>query len=150
MKEELVAAIEAIVEDLQALDLGDPKTAESELGKRLPMESERITRIRRLMESGMESGWLLDKEHNGIRFGRISGDIAGFSADAVLLSGPGPRHRHPHGEIDLLFTLEGEAKFDGGAAGWMVYAPDSVHVPTVSEGSMLILYLLPQGSIEFC
>ncbi len=150
MKSDLVTAIEAIVPDLRTLELTDTAAAEAKLRAQLPMESAQVTRIRSLMEAGMAEGWLLDKEHKGIRFGRISGDIGGFSADAVLLSGPGPRHRHPAGEIDLLFALDGDPKFDGGDPGWMVYAPDSVHVPTVSAGSMLILYLLPEASIEFC
>ncbi len=35
------------------------------------------------------------------------------------------------------------------AAGWLVYSPDTAHSPTVSEGRALVLYLLPQGAIEF-
>jgi len=30
-----------------------------------------------------------------------------------------------------------------------VYAPGSAHRPTVSSGRALVLYLLPQGQIEF-
>ena len=48
----------------------------------------------------------------------------------------------------LLFD-RGEARFDGHPEGWVVFGPDSVHVPTVSDGEMLILYFLPGGEIEF-
>ncbi len=61
----------------------------------------------------------------------------------------GPHHRHPNGEIDLIMPLAGDAKFDGRGAGWLVYGPDSSHSPTVSGGRALVLYLLPQGAIEF-
>ncbi len=42
-----------------------------------------------------------------------------------------------------------EARFDGGAAGWCVYGPGSAHHPTVTGGEALVLYLLPDGEIEF-
>jgi hypothetical protein len=61
----------------------------------------------------------------------------------------GGHHRHPTGEIDLVMPLEGDARFDGRGAGWVVYEPGSAHTPTVSGGRALVLYLLPQGSIEF-
>ena len=61
----------------------------------------------------------------------------------------GPHHRHPEGEIDLIMPLDEVAEFDGRGAGWLVYPPGSAHCPTVSEGRALVLYLLPQGSIEF-
>ena len=65
------------------------------------------------------------------------------------MTGPGPKHRHPTGEVDYCVALEGEPTFDGQPPGWVVMAPDSVHVPTVAGGAMLIVYLLPQGAMEF-
>ena len=47
------------------------------------------------------------------------------------------------------FTTRGDARFDGNPQGWVVFQPDSVHVPTVSDGEMLILYFLPGAAIEF-
>ena len=61
----------------------------------------------------------------------------------------GPHHAHPNGEIDLVMPLEGDALFDDQPAGWVVYQPGSAHQPTVSNGRALVLYLLPEGSIEF-
>ena len=37
----------------------------------------------------------------------------------------------------------------GRGAGWLVYAPESRHRPTVTEGRALVLYLLPQGRIDW-
>ena len=45
--------------------------------------------------------------------------------------------------------VDAEARFDGRGAGWCVYGPDSAHRPTVRGGRAFVLYLLPQGAIEF-
>jgi hypothetical protein len=45
--------------------------------------------------------------------------------------------------------IEGDARFDGRPAGWLVYPPGTAHAPTVSGGRALVLYLLPQGQIQF-
>jgi hypothetical protein len=44
--------------------------------------------------------------------------------------------------------VEGAA-FDGVSDGWKVYEPGSVHCPTVTGGSAYVMYLLPEGAIEF-
>jgi hypothetical protein len=56
---------------------------------------------------------------------------------------------HPLGEIDLVMPIDESARFDGSPAGWVVYPPGSAHRPTVSHGRSLVLYLLPEGRIEF-
>ena len=61
----------------------------------------------------------------------------------------GPHHAHPNGEIDLVMPLDEEARFDGVGAGWKVYPAGSAHHPTVTGGKALVLYLLPDGAIEF-
>jgi hypothetical protein len=61
----------------------------------------------------------------------------------------GPHHTHPNGEVDLVMPQDSGARFDGRPAGWCVYPPGSAHSPTVSGGRALVLYLLPQGKIEF-
>ena len=103
--------------------------------------------------SGVEEGWLCDREGGGIRYGRIfkpAEDLHGFSVDVVDMKDiAGPHHVHPHGEIDLIMPLDEAAQFDGRPAGWLVCPPGSAHQPTVSGGRALVLYLLPQGSIEF-
>lgn len=104
-------------------------------------------------EAGVRDGWLCNREGGGIRYGRIfkpADDLHGFSVDVVDMQDlAGPHHSHPLGEIDLVMPLEGEARFDGRPAGWVVYPPGSAHHPTVSQGRALVLYLLPQGQIQF-
>ena len=103
--------------------------------------------------TGVAEGWLADREGGGIKYGRIfkpSDDLNGFSVDVVDMKDiAGPHHSHPNGEIDLIMPIDGEAQFDGRPAGWCVYPAGSAHRPTVSQGRALVLYLLPQGSIEF-
>jgi hypothetical protein len=106
-------------------------------------------------EAGVAAGWLADREGGGIKYGRIfkpADDLHGFSVDVVDMQDiAGPHHSHPNGEIDLIMPLgdTGAAKFDGRPAGWCVYGAGSAHRPTVSDGRALVLYLLPQGKIDF-
>jgi Domain of unknown function (DUF4863) len=102
---------------------------------------------------GAAEGWLCQREAGGIRYGRVfaaEDDLARFSVDVVDMQDVvGPHHRHPQGEIDLLMPTEGDARFDTRPAGWCVYPPGSAHRPTVSSGRAFVLYLLPEGQIEF-
>ncbi len=116
-------------------------------------ESEWYRNVLAACRQGVEDGWLCNREHGGIRFGRVikpAPEYSGFSVDVVDMHDiKGPHHSHPNGEIDLIMPLEGDAKFDGRAAGWKVYGPGSAHYPTVTDGRALVLYLLPEGAIEF-
>lgn len=102
---------------------------------------------------GVQEGWLCDREGAGIRYGRVfkaEDALHRFSVDVVDMHNiAGPHHSHPGGEIDLIMPLEGEATFDGHPAGWCVYPPGSAHHPTVAHGRALVLYLLPEGQIQF-
>jgi len=104
-------------------------------------------------EQGVAEGWLCNREGGGIRYGRIfkpAVELQGFSVDVVDMADiTGPHHVHPQGEIDLIMPLDEGATFDGHPAGWCVYPPGSAHRPTVRNGRALVLYLLPQGQIEF-
>lgn len=104
-------------------------------------------------QTGVAEGWLCEREGGGIRYGRIfkaTPDLHGFSVDVVDMQDiAGPHHAHPLGEIDLVMPLEGDALFDNRPAGWVVYPAGSAHRPTVSQGRALVLYLLPEGRIEF-
>lgn len=103
--------------------------------------------------AGVAAGWLCDREGGGIRYGRIfkpAVDLHGFSVDVVDMQDiAGPHHAHPNGEIDLIMPIDGDAQFDGRPAGWLVCPPGSAHRPTVSKGRALVLYLLPEGQIQF-
>ncbi|MGE5337601.1 MAG: DUF4863 family protein [Gemmatimonadota bacterium] len=107
----------------------------------------------RSCRQGVAEGWLCDREAGGIRYGRIfkpAPDLHGYSVDVVDMKDiAGPHHVHPNGEIDLIMPIEGDARFDGRPAGWLVCPPGSAHRPTVSDGRALVLYLLPDGRIDF-
>lgn len=115
--------------------------------------SETYQGLRQSCEAGVADGWLCQREGGGIRYGRIfkpSEDLHGYSVDVVDMTDiAGPHHVHPLGEIDLVMPLDDSATFDGRPAGWVVMPPGSAHRPTVSHGRALVLYLLPEGQIEF-
>jgi len=110
-------------------------------------------RLKQSCEAGVAAGWLCEREGGGIRYGRIfkpAPDLGGFSVDVVDMKDiAGPHHAHPNGEIDLIMPIDDGARFDGRPAGWLVCPPGSAHRPTVSGGRALVLYLLPEGRIDF-
>jgi hypothetical protein len=112
-----------------------------------------FNRVFEACKDGIAAGWMCNREGGGIKYGRVikPGDaIHGFSVDVVEMGDcKGPHHRHPNGEIDMIMPLDANAKFDGRGKGWLVYPAGHAHNPTVSEGRALVLYLLPQGAIEF-
>ena len=130
----------------------DAKLA-AELNATLPPEGEAFQQVVAACRAGIAEGWMCNREAGGIKYGRVvkpTEATLGFSVDVVEMDSlAGPHHRHPNGEIDMVMPLTPDAKFDGHGAGWVVYPPDSAHSPTVSGGKALVLYLLPQGAIEF-
>lgn len=147
-KEQFVEMLRPLAETLSALDV-DAADAAAQAEKLVAFGGQTIAGIRTAATASIDSDWLMPKEAGGVRFGRVAKELCGFSVDCVLMDGPGPRHRHPNGEIDLCFATAGESQFDRNPEGWVVYGKDSVHIPTVSGGQMLILYFLPGGAIEF-
>jgi Domain of unknown function (DUF4863) len=126
---------------------------QSELNEALPPSSETYQQILAACRAAIEAGWMCNREAGGIRFGRVikaGPQTHGFSVDVVEMGDiVGPHHSHPNGEIDLIMPLTPDARFDSFGAGWCVYGPGSAHCPTVTGGRALILYLLPEGRIEF-
>ena len=147
-KEQFAALLEPLAALLQNLDV-DAADAAVQVEAQAPFAGDLVESVRAAAVANVESDWLLPKSNAGIRFGRVAKDLHGFSVDAVLMAVPGPRHKHPNGEIDLCFAPTGEPRFDGNPPGWVVYGRGSAHVPTVTDGEMLILYFLPGGAIEF-
>jgi hypothetical protein len=145
---ELIAPITRYIQG-RALDA----KLEAELNAAWPANGAAFKSIFEACKQAVESGWMCNREAGGIKFGRVikpAPETQGFSVDVVDMKElKGPHHRHPNGEIDMIMPLDSSAKFDGRGAGWMVYGPDSAHSPTVSGGRALVLYLLPQGAIEF-
>ena len=126
---------------------------EGELNRAMPQGSSTYEQLFSACRAAVQAGWMCNREAGGIKFGRVvkqGPDTHGFSVDVVDMDQVvGPHHSHPNGEIDLIMPLSPNAKFDGRGAGWRVYGPGSAHSPTVSEGRALVLYLLPDGKIDF-
>ncbi len=154
-QEAFVALIARVTGKIQGMPV-EKKLADF-LNAQFPADGKDFKAIQAACEAAVAAGWMCNREAGGIKYGRVvkpTPAIHGFSVDVVEMAdrdGPhqGPHHRHPQGEIDMIMPLEGDARFDGTPRGWLVYGPDSAHHPTVSGGRALILYLLPQGAIEF-
>lgn len=148
-KADLLGSVGPILEYLQA---NGSQTSAAKLNAAFPIDGPLLSTIRAKVVDGLEAGWLTPREANGVKFGRVAKstpESLGFTIDAVDMSGPGPGHTHPEGEFDLCFALTPNARFDGAAEGWVVYPPGSWHIPTVTDGRMVILYFLPNGAIRF-
>jgi hypothetical protein len=126
---------------------------EDDLNRAVPQDSPAFRDIFAACRDAIAAGWMCNREAGGIRYGRVikaGPAMHGFSVDVVEMDSlAGPHHRHPNGEIDLIMPLSPSAKFDGRGAGFLVYPAGSAHAPTVTGGKALVLYLLPQGAIEF-
>lgn len=152
---QLVELLRPILEEVSAYPLEDAAGAaelRAWLEEAYPLAGEEVQAIHRLCREGLAAGWLCDRAAGGARFSRVAkaGEATrGYSVDAVLSRGAGVEHTHPHGEINLCLAESGAPVFDGHAPGWAVYPPGSRHRPDVSGGEMLLLYLLPAGSIEW-
>lgn len=149
------SAFKALVAQVTSSIAGLPVDASLRevLNARFPADGEVFKSIEAACHKAMDEGWMCENEHGGIRYGRVSeadDQLSGFSIDVVHMKDVvGPRHRHPLGEIDMIMSIDSDAKFDGAPRGWLVYPPDSVHRPTLTEGAALVLYLLPDGQIDF-
>jgi len=128
-------------------------TLQRELNLQFPPAGELFQGVVQACHAGIAAGWMCREGDSKRRFGRIfeaAEATHGFSIDVVDITDlVGNHHRHPTGEIDMIMPVTPEAKFDGNGAGWLVYAPDTGHRPTVTAGRALILYLLPEGKIEW-
>ncbi len=126
---------------------------QADLNLHFPAAGETFCLIRAACHAGIAAGWLCTQGDAKRRYGRIfeAGDAThGFSVDVVDITDlVGNHHRHPTGEIDMIMPVNPEARFDDQGAGWLVYPADSAHRPTVTGGRALILYLLPDGEIEW-
>ena len=144
----LMASITGRIQD-RPLD----KALEADLNRLFPAEGVVVRAVESACHAGIAAGWMCNREHGGIKYGRVvkpGPATHGFSVDVVEMADvAGGHHRHPTGEIDLIMPLATTATFDGHGAGWLVYEPGTAHYPTVAAGKALVLYLLPQGAIEF-
>lgn len=150
--DELLSQLEAPMRAAATVDLRDAETARAELERLYPFEAEPCARLREALLAAVEDGAICDRGKEPVRYSRLAKPDAtphALSVDFVWMSGPGIAHRHPRGEINLCFAVDGTPDFDGYPEGWVTFAPDTQHVPTVSNGRMLIVYFLPGGEVEW-
>lgn len=149
------ATFNALVADIAAI-IGERELGadlENHLNARAPAAGPLFKSLQAICAEGEAEGWVANREAGGVKFSRPvkPGAEAGrFSVDVVRMRDiKGPHHVHTTGEIGAIMPITENAKFDGRGAGWYVYPPGSAHHPTVTDGDAYILYLLPDGAIEF-
>ena len=125
-----------------------------ELNRCFPAGGEVFDAIEKACHEAIAAGWMCaNGEPGGPRWGRViepCEETGGLSVDVVdLTDRVGSLHSHPTGEVCMVMPITPEARFDGKPRGWVVFEPGSAHHPTVTDGEALILYMLPDGKINF-
>lgn len=126
------------------------------LSKKFPLASDLIQSIKEWCLASVSNGSIRMRGPKSLRFGNVlhqKRNNYGFRIDIVDMTGVGPGHVHPLGEINLCFAIEctdnGGTSFDSISEGWVVKQPNSWHKPTVRNGRMVIVYFLPNGNVLF-
>lgn len=148
-RDALIQKLEALLPHIDAVDPAEGMEAAHALEVLLPFDGPQVGEIRALVEQGLDAGWLAPRAAGErVKFGRLAKDLGGYAVDAVWMKdGQGLGHTHTRGEINMCFPWEGTPKFDGIDPGWVVFAPGSHHVPTVTGGTMMFLYFTPGGEV---
>jgi len=149
------AAFDILLGEIAAAiaDMPVDRRMETALNQRFGPETPAFAALRAFCLEGERDGWLLQRQNGDIKFGRVikpHTKAGKFSVDVVRMKNVvGPHHVHTNGEIGLIIPIDDSARFDGKAEGWYVYPVGSDHHPTVSDGDAYVLYMLPDGAIEF-
>lgn len=150
-KAQVLAALEPLMDTVTQVDPTDPAGAVAALEAAHPFEG--LDSVRRLLFAARDEGWLTPRTATPtLTYGRLakaSENAQELGIEVVDMSGAGPEHTHPNGEINLCFPEAGTPLFEGCPGGWVVMPPDSHHTPDVQQGRMLIVYFLPGGAIQF-
>lgn len=147
----LLAILEPVIAEARRAPWG--AALERGLNEICPAEGPRFAALEALCAEGIAEGWM-GLEGEGPRLGgRVVEPLAEtgrLSVDVVqLVDFTGPHHRHPGGEICAVMPEREEGRFDGRARGWAVYPPGSDHWPAATGGRVRILFLLPEGAIDY-
>lgn len=150
-----VTEFQALLEPVTNLVSGNAVNSDlaEKLNHQFPPGSTTFDAIETACHEAIAEGWMCSEGGEGRRFGRVvepSDATGGLSVDVVdLIDIVGPHHRHPTGEICMVMPVTESARFDGVPRGWCVFEPGSDHRPTVTDGEAIVLYMLPEGRIEF-
>lgn len=128
---------------------------EFQLNRRFGPHSGIYEKLAQLLRAGVDEGWVAYEPVAGAGYnrGRIAEptrEAAGMSVESGLLQSlRGQYHCHTRGEIDMVIPIDSDGRFCGHGAGWVVYPPGSEHFPTVTDGTALMMFFLPNGEIEY-
>ena len=148
----MIETFRPLIDAAAGLALADADAARAELERRFDPRGRPARDLSTSLQGLLAEGRIADRGAPPVRWSRVAKagpETRDQSIDVVWMSGPGPRHVHPNGEVNFCIALEGDPRFDGHPAGWVVLPPGSGHTPTVAGGTMLIVYLLPGGAIRF-
>ncbi len=138
---------------VKTLDLSKPAEAEAILNREFPPTGPAVGAIAAAARAALSAGTICHRGDPGMRFSRVvkpEADEGGCSIDAVhMASSSGPVHTHTKGEVCLCLPEDASATFEHRRETWMVLPPGSRHVPTVRDGTMLILYWWPEGAVAW-
>ena len=155
MSQQQIKEFEAVMRPVMEMiaDTGVVPGLEEKLKLSFPPDDGVFREVEQACHQANEAGWMCTQGGEGRRFGRVvepSDGTHDLSIDVVDLTDiVGPHHRHPTGEVCMVMPVSEDAKFDGHPAGWCVNLPGTAHHPTVTGGRAVVLYLLPEGKIEF-
>lgn len=149
--DEFKALLKPVTDLVSSMPIDESLAAE--LDRRFPPGGEVFDRIEKACHEAIAAGWMCANGEGKARWGRViepGQDTGGLSVDVVDLTDlVGRHHSHPVGEVCMIMPMSSGARFDGNSRGWMVFEAGSGHHPTVSGGEALILYMLPEGKIDF-
>lgn len=145
----------SLIKPVTAAIAGEPvgPALEERLNADFAADSPAFEEIEAACHAAIDAGWMCAEGGGTRRFGRVvepSPETHGLSIDVVDMTDMrGGHHAHPAGEILMIMPQDNDAQFDRRGRGWLVYAPGTAHRPTVSGGRALVLYLLPDGRIDW-
>jgi Domain of unknown function (DUF4863) len=115
-----------------------------------------------MITDGVRDGWAANIEVDGPNYRRSriaepGADLHYFSITVVFMNSVpryrGQYHQHPYGELNLVVTLDPDARLvgprDWSGAGWTAPGPGSHHYPEVKGGALIALFYLPAGRISY-
>lgn len=148
--DDFAALVATITREIEGLPVDE--SLQPVLTEKFPPGGETFEQVFQACKAAIAAGWMCEQGAPELKYGRVlkPGERThGFSVDVVdMTEVVGPHHVHPKGEVDMIMPLTEGAEFDGHGKGWWVYPPQSAHHPTVT-GQAIVLYLLPDGAIEF-
>jgi len=93
-----------LIDAASGLDHSNPVAARAELERRLDPRGTGAGRISKVLRDLLAEGKIADRGAPPVRWSRVAKagpETRDQSIDVVCMSGPGPRHLHPNGEVNF-------------------------------------------------